>query len=145
MPHSVFSHLGSGTIPQILPYLHGEHLYGQTYGTNLTNRNADAVAIMNPEDFSAWMGPGSTRQITLVPSTATRLDSGVVHRRSVAIANTSTTETLYVGFTDSITLTGVTGGFPLFPLTTITLNCTNRYQVYGIAGSALVIGIMEVS
>jgi len=143
MPHSVFSWPGSGTIPQIVNSLPGGYDRGNRGAVRY--RDADAVAIMNPEDLSAWMGPGSTRQVTLTPSTAERVDSGVEHRRSVAVANTSTTETIYVGFSDSITLTGATGGFPVFPQQTITLNCTNRYQVFAICGSAVVVGVMEVA
>ena len=144
MPHTQTSVPGSGTVWSMKDYLPGGINYGVQGRPQLTYRDAEAVAIVNPEDFSAWMGPGSTHQITLAPSTATRLDNGVANRRSVAIANASTTETIYVGFNDSITITGATGGFPVFPLTTITINCTNRYHIYAIASSTITVGIMEV-
>jgi len=137
MARQGFSHLGSGTVPYI------EELQNHP-DPNQRHRDGSQVIVVNPEDFSVFRN-GDCYQVTLAPSTATRLDKGLENRRAVAIANLSSTETIYVGFDDTVSLAGGNGGFPIFPQTSISLDATNRISIYAIAGSTLDVSVMEVA
>jgi hypothetical protein len=144
MPHTEFTYPGSGTIPGIEASLPGGHVRGTP--SAVTHRDTQAVAVLNPEDFSAYMGAGDTQIITLSAGASNRLDKGIENRRSIAVTNTHTTAILYVGFRSTIISTaGVLGGFPVYPKTAISIDCTNRYQIWGIADVELTVGIMEIS
>lgn len=145
MPHSVSVTPGSGTVPSLLPYLPGGHKYNQPITEGLTYLDAEPTAIMNPEDLSAFRGGGDTQIVALSAGAAARLDKGVGDRRAVAIINTHETATLYIGFRDTITTTpGALGGWPVLPQTAISIDCTNRYKIWGISTVDIVVGVMEI-
>lgn len=137
MARQGFSHLGSGTVPYI------EDLQNHDDPTK-RYRDGSQVIVVNPEDFSVFRN-GDCYQVSLSASTVTRLDKGLENRRAVAIANLSSTETIYVGFDNTVSVTGANGGFPIFPQTSISLDATNRIAIYGISASAVDVSIMEVS
>ena len=137
MTRQGFSHLGSGTVPYIEDLQNNDD-------PSKRYRDGSQVIVVNPEDFSVFRN-GDCYQVSLASSTATRLDKGLENRRAVAIANLSSTETIYVGFNDTVSLTGVNGGFPIFPQTSISLDATNRMSIYAISASALDVSVMEVA
>lgn len=144
MARETYAVIGSGSIP----FLHGQinhNAYPARFPSDsLKTRQGSNAVIVNFEDLSVWKG-GDTRLVS-VAGTATRLDTSLEYRRAIAIANTSTTEVLYIGFDNTVTTSvGATGGFPLFPRTSISIDAMNLYQLYGITtGSTITIGIMEV-
>lgn len=135
-----FSLLGSGTTPYV------EHCLPNIphSSSGIVYRDGEQVIIINPEDFSVHLG-GETTQVTLSPSTVTRIDIGLTKRRSMAITNTSTGITVYIGFRSNITTTGSNGGFPLLPQQSITIDCKNIIRIYAIASVAATLGILEVA
>lgn len=143
MPHTATTIPGSGTIPSIYGSLPGESDHGTHRAVKW--RDAEAIAIMNPEDFSAFRGPGDTQIVSVSAGAAVRLDKGVEGRRAVAIINTHETAILYVGFRNNITTTaGALAGFPVLPRTGISIDCTNRYKIWGKSIATIAAGIMEV-
>jgi len=143
MPHTATTHPGSGTVPSIYSSLPGESDYKTKRA--VVYRDAEAVAIMNPEDLSAYRGGGDTQIVALTGGAAQRLDKGVEGRRAVAIINTHETAILYIGFRDTITTSaGPLAGWPILPRTGITIDCTNRYKIWGRSTVAIDAGVMEV-
>jgi len=145
MPHTAVTLPGSGTVPSIYSSLPGEEDYGTVDA--VTRRDADPIAVMNVEDFSAFLGPGDTQIVTVTGGgAAVKLDKGIVNRRAVAIVNTHETAILYVGFRDTITTSaGPLAGYPILPRTGISINCTNRYQIWGRSTANIDAGIMEIA
>lgn len=143
MPHTQSVWIGSGIAPSIESSLPG----GCNYGTSRQIKHVDAqpIAILNVEDLSAFRGPGNTKLVQLTGGSVKRLDRGLEGRRSIAIANTDQNTIVYFGFRNTITTTvGDTGGYPIFPRTAISIDCTNRYQIYGKSDSNVVVGILEL-
>ena len=113
MPHDINIVVGSGTISNLQPQ---SPLYAFPHGTflvpnardSLRNRRADAVAIVNPSDFSVSIG-GRTTQITIGVSSQEILLSPLEFRRALVIHNNGSS-TVYMGFTSAVT---IANGFPL--------------------------------
>lgn len=145
MARETFAVVGSGTTP----FMHG-HIDHDAYPAKFISddfkvREGSNAVIINPEDFSVWRG-GSTRLVN-VGGAATRLDTGLEYRRAIALANISSTEILYFGFTNTVTTTvGNTGGFVVFPRTSISIDAKNLYALYGITtGTTIQVAVLEVS
>lgn len=135
MGRFAFSHLASGTVP----YVYSHWVPPQSTG-DIVYRDGDQVILINPQDLSVYLS-GATKQVS-VGTSVIRLDSGITGRRSMAVANLSSTVTLFIGFSSSVT---TSTGFPVFPQSSIAVDCTNIYNVYGIAASTITAAVMEVS
>lgn len=136
---------GSGTVP----FLHNRINHGTypaSFGKDdLRFRTGTNSILLNPEDFSVFF-EGRTKLIS-VNDSATRLDNSLEFRRSVAIANLDSSEVLYIGFNDSINTSvgSDDSGFPIFPRSSIAIDCQNLYKIYGITtGATITAGVMEI-
>lgn len=113
MPYEVNSVIGSGLVPNLQPQ---SPQYAFAEGTfpvpnardSLRNRRADAVAVVNPSDFSVSIG-GRTSQVTIGGSAVEILASPLEFRRALVIHNNGGS-TVYLGFTSAVT---TADGFPL--------------------------------
>lgn len=127
--------LGSGTVPFVM----GQPTPSQE-GV-LTHQDGANAVIVNPENFSLYRG-GNTRQIDIA-GTATRLDTGLVYRRTLALKNMSTATDIFLGFNSSVT---TLTGFPLSGKEPISIDMTNLLGVWAIsAGSTVRVAVMEIS
>ena len=136
------SHLGSGTVPYILPGASGQTTPHGSEGDVLFNREGESIIIVNPEDFSCYRN-GVTKQIALTGgAAAAKLDVSLENRRAIAIANTHATAVLYIGFHPEVT---ISNGWPIFASTSLSINCSNKLQVYGVSASNITVGVMEVA
>jgi len=136
------AHLGSGTIPYIYPGPSGQTTPHPSAGDVLFNRDGQNIIVLNPEDFSVFRN-GVTKQVALTGgAAAAKLDVSLENRRAIAIANTHATAVLYIGFHPEVT---ISSGWPIFASTSLSINCSNKLNIYGVSASTLKVGIMEVS
>ena len=135
------SHLGSGCVPYMYPGPSGQITPHPSEGDVLFNRDGQNIIILNPEDFSVFRN-GITKQVSLTAGVASKLDVSLENRRAIAIANIDTAATLYIGFHPEVT---VSNGWPIFASTSLSINCSNKLQVYGVSASNIIVGIMEVA
>jgi hypothetical protein len=99
------------------------------------------VVVVNPEDASAG-GSGLVTPVT-VSTTAVKLPATPLpYRRAMAIANQSSSVTLYIGFDPSVT---TSTGFPLGPGVTMPVDLNGSVQIYGIATSSIDVRVLELS
>lgn len=136
------SHLGSGCVPYIYPGPSGQTTPHSSAGDVLFNRDGQNIIILNPEDFSIFRN-GVTKQISLTAGAAAiKLDVSLENRRAIAIVNLDSTAVLYIGFHSEVT---ISNGWPIFAQTPLSINCSNKLQVYGVSASNITVGIMEVA
>lgn len=135
------SHFGSGTVCYTFPGPSGQPTPHPSQGDVLFGRDGQNAIIINPEDFSCYRN-GITKQVSLTAGAVSKLDVSLENRRAIAISNIDSTTTLYIGFHEGLT---VSNGWPIFPQTSLSINCSNKLQVYGVSASNITVGIMEVS
>lgn len=135
------SHLGSGTTPYIFSGPSGQTTPHASEGDVLFNRDGQNIIVLNPEDFSVFRN-GITKQVSLTANVVSKLDSSLENRRAVAIANLNSTSTLFIGFHPEVT---VNNGWPIFAQTSLSLNCSNKLQIYGVCVANIKVGTLEVS
>ena len=134
------SHLGSGTICYMYPGPSGQPTPHSSAGDVLFNRDGTNMIILNPEDFSVYRN-AITRQVSLIANIAAKLDASLENRRAVAISNLDSTTTLFIGFHSELT---ISNGYPVFPQSSVSINCGNKIQVYGVSAANITVGVMEV-
>jgi hypothetical protein len=99
------------------------------------------VVLLNPEDSSAG-GSGVTTKV-IVSTVSTKLPPVPMQkRRAIALFNTDTTATLYIGFDSGVT---TATGWPVPPSTSLPIDLNPEVEIYGIASSAIDIRILELS
>jgi len=113
MTHDINTVVGSGTVANLQPasphYAFTENTFPVPNAKDsLRNRRADAVAVVNPSDFSVSIGARTT-QVNIGTSATEVLASPLESRRALVIHNDGAS-VLYIGFDASVT-TG--NGFPL--------------------------------
>jgi hypothetical protein len=134
MAYEATTIVGSGINPlkRLVPYnevSHERHLRGTQ------------VVLINPEDSSAG-GSGVVSKV-VVSTVSVKLPTlPMVGRRAIAIFNTDVTTTLYIGFDPAVT-TSI--GWPIPPNTSLPMDLNAEIEIYGIAGSAIDIRILELS
>lgn len=133
-----FSQLGSGTVAYTNDVL--TNIPAQT-PNGIVYRDGMQIILVNPEDSSVHRGL-ETRQITLSAGVAARIDIGMPYRRAVAITNTSTNGTLYIGPTASVT-TGT--GHAVLKGSSIAFDMKNLVPIYGISSIDLTVTCIEVA
>lgn len=126
--------VGSGLRPNITGMCENSNT-GKKY---MTGQN---VAVINPEDFSAG-GLFQTTQISIGVIATQITPLPLEYRRSVAVRNTSTTTTLYLGETNGVT---IANGFPIEPGEVFQADITSNVQLWGIAGSVVDVRVIELS
>ena len=100
-----------------------------------------ATVLLNPEDGSA--GRSGLVSAATVETTAIKLPTEPLpHRRAIAIFNTSSSETLYIGFDSSVT---TSTGWPVPANTSLPMDFNAEIELYGISGSSIDVRIMEVA
>jgi hypothetical protein len=109
--------------------------------TNERHLRGTQVVVVNPEDGSAG-GSGLVTAVS-VSSTAVKLPTTpLVYRRAVAVANQSTSVTLYIGFSPDTT---TANGFPIGPGATMPMDVNAEIEIYGIADSTVDVRVLELS
>ncbi len=141
MSRQSFSHLSSGTVPYIMPGSSGVPVPPQSAGDVLATRDGDNCVIINVQDFSVYRS-AITHQTSLSANIVSKLDQSLEGRRAIAIANLDSTAVLYIGFHPEVT---VGNGWPIFANTSLSINCSNKLQVYGVSASNIIVSIMEVA
>lgn len=147
MPYEINVVLGSGTTANLQPQ---SPLYAFAQDTfpvpnardSLRNRRADAVAVVNPADFSVSIG-GRTTQITIGGSPQEILLSPLEFRRALVIHNNGG-GTVYMGFTSAVT---TSDGFPLVTNEKIAIDmCGNpNMRVWLISDSSSDVRLLELA
>ncbi len=141
MPRLGFAHLGSGCVPYINLSPSVQPTPHSNQGDVLFGRDGEQVIIINPEDFSVFRN-GITKQVTLTANVAQKLDVSLENRRAIAIVNLDATAVLYMGFHSEVT---VNNGWPIFAQMPLSINCSNKLNIYGVCASNITVGVMEVS
>ena len=113
MSHDINVVVGSGTVPNLQPlsplYAFGDGRFPVPNARDsVRNRRADAVAVVNPSDFSVNIG-GRTTQVTIGGTATEILSSPLEFRRALVIHNNGPS-TVYFGFSSAVT---TSDGFPL--------------------------------
>lgn len=147
MPYEVNSVIGSGLVANLQPQ---SPYYAFPNGTfpvpnardSLRNRKADAVAIVNPADFSVSIA-GRTSQITISGVAAEILPSPLEARRALVVHNNGGS-TVYMGFTSAIT---TANGFPLTTNEKIAIDMTGNpnMRVWLISDASSDIRLLELA
>jgi len=137
--------IGSGTIPHIqrgpvhnLP----EGAYPvPDQRSSLRTRRAEAVAVINPEDFSVSIGLRSSAITVTTAATALPINP-LEYRRALVVHNNSAS-TIFLGGS-SVT---VADGLPLLTGEKIAFDIQNNPNVvvYAVAGSSVNVRIMELA
>ncbi len=135
------SHLGSGCVPYIYPGPSGQSTPHASEGDVLFNRDGQNIIVLNVEDFSVYRN-GITKQVSLTANVVAKLDSSLENRRAIAIVNLNSTSTLFIGFHPEVT---VNNGWPIFPQTSLSLNCSNKIICYGVSIANIKVGTLEVA
>ncbi len=98
--------------------------------------------VINPEDASAGCS-GLVTAITLTGTAVKLPTKPLKYRRALSVCNNSATDTIYIGFDDSLT-TGT--GWPMAAKTTISLDVNGDILVWGVSdGVSTDVRILELS
>jgi hypothetical protein len=145
--HEAYSVLGSGTVPTLnqSPALSGALAGGQAPIPDVTKdlrmRTGEAAAIINPEDFSVFLG--FRHQAVAVNTSVTPIpQSPLENRRAITIHNNGP-DIVYLGF-DGVS---TTEGFPLLVNEKIAFSLQGNVSVmvYGISEGASDVRIIEIA
>lgn len=106
---------------------------------DLWNRQGTNAVILNPQDFSVFLG--IAHKAVTVGTSATQLSSNPIEgRRALVIANNSST-TIYIG--DSSVTTA--DGFPLVANEKIAIDIMGNISVFAVAGSNVDVRVLELA
>ncbi len=140
--------IGSGTVPNIgphVPYMSGAFPNGRYPNSPpdnvLTNRYGTGSVILNPQDFSIFIGVGC-QAITITSTPMPLPQSPLEHRRALAIHNNGP-GILYIGNAGVTTA----NGFPLAANEKIGLDITGNSNVtiYGVSDGTSDVRILELA
>lgn len=151
MPHDINVVRGSGTVANLAnlgPIL--SPLYPFDPNTfevpnardTVRNQRADAVAVVNPSDFSVNLG-GRVTQIDISTSAVQILTSPLEFRRALVIHNNGGS-TVYFGFSASVT---TSTGFPLVTNEKIAIDMVGNpnMNIWLISDSASDVRLLELA
>ena len=100
------------------------------------------VNVVNPEDASAGCS-GLVTAVTLTGATVQIPTTPLKYRRSIALCNNSTSDTIYFGFDPSVT-TG--NGWPIPPGGSISLDINAHIPLWAVSGgSSTDVRVLELS
>jgi hypothetical protein len=147
MPYEVNVVIGSGLVANLQPqspyYAFPDGMFPVPNARDsLRNRRADAVAIVNPADFSVSIG-GRTTQVSIGGVATEILPSPLEARRSLAIHNNGG-DTVYMGFTAAVT---TADGFPLTTNEKIAIDMTGNpnMRIWLVSDGASDVRLLELS
>lgn len=147
MPFEINVVHGSGTVANLQPnsplYSFSEGLFPVPNAKDsLRNQRAEAVAVVNPSDFSVSLG-GRTTSVNIGSSATEILTSPLEFRRALVIHNNGN-GILYMGFNAGVT---TATGFPLAVNEKIAIDITGNpnTRIWLISASSSDVRLMELA
>jgi len=147
MPHDINTVVGSGTVANTQPsspqYAFPEDTFPVPNARDqLRNRRADAVAVVNPSDFSVSIG-GRNTQVDVSTAAIEVLASPLEFRRALVIHNNGGS-TVYFGFSAGVT---AANGFPLLTNEKIAIDMTGNpnMRIWMISDSSSDVRLLELA
>lgn len=144
MHNTVDSHIASGVAPFILStpssyYSVAPGTYPNAAASGLQTIRTEGVAVMNPQDFSVYLGAKSTG-ITVTTTAAPLISSALVGRRVITIYNNGAGP-IYIGGSDVTT----SNGYPIPATGQLSIDLHAALTLWAVAGSSINVRILELA